>query len=319
MLAPPLLVSYSTVEDYLSALPEELRKQYEAEIRSLVDRGLPPIVSSSCLAVLFGFTTKFVNAMRMQNYKYYREFVIRKGKKKRKIQAPKVSIKVIQKWFSCYLAEELPVEDYVFGFVSGRSAVNAAQKHCNSNWVYSVDIKNFFSTTNEGVVKNALLELGYSQKACDLIVPLCCYFDYLAQGSPASPVLSNLVMKPVDEQLFALSVEHDITYTRYADDIVFSGINVFPEILNQSVKDIFKGTCWELSANKEYFADSTKGQRLKVHGLLVHEDKAKLTKGYRNKIRAYKHLMDTGNVRDKDVRRLSGHISYSNSVDKNGE
>jgi len=319
MLAPPLLVSYSTVEDYLSALPEDLREQYEPEIRSLVERGLPPIVSSRCLAVLFGFSVKFVNAMRLQNYKYYREFVLRKGKKKRKIQAPKVSIKVIQKWFGYHLAQTLPIDDYVFGFVSGRSAVDAAQKHCNSNWIYSVDIKDFFSTTDEGVVKHALLEIGYSQKACDLIVPLCCYLNNLAQGSPASPVLSNLVMKLVDEQLFALSVEHGVTFTRYADDIVFSGSSVFPEVLKENVKNIFEETCWELSANKEYFSDATKGQRLKVHGLLVNGEKARLTKGYRNKLRAYKHLINSGKVKDADLRRLVGHVKYSESVEKNGE
>jgi len=319
MLAPPLLVSYSTIEDYLSALPEDVREQYEAEIRSLVDRGLPPIVSSSCLAVLFGFSVKFVNAMLLQNYKYYREFIVRKGNKKRKIQAPKVSIKVIQKWFSYYLTQTLPVDDYVFGFVPGRSAVDAAQRHCDSNWVYSVDIKDFFSTTNEVVVKRALYELGYSQKACDLIVPLCCYFENLAQGSPASPVLSNLVMKPIDESLFALSVEHGIAFTRYADDIVFSGSGVFPVILRQNIQDIFAGTCWELSANKEYFSDATKGQRLKVHGLLVNGEKARLTKGYRNKVRAYKHLISSGKVKDKDFRRLIGHVKYSESVENNGE
>jgi len=319
MLAPPLLVSYSSVKDYLSALPDELREQYEAEISSLVERNLPPVVSSRCLAVLFGFSVKFVNAMRSQNHKYYREFTIRKGKKKRKIQAPRVSLKVIQKWFGSHLAQALPVEDYVFGFVPGRSAVDAAQKHCNSAWVYSVDIKDFFSSTDEAEVKCALLGLGYSQKACDLIVPLCCHRDKLAQGAPSSPVLSNLVMKSVDEKLSVLSCEHGITFTRYADDIVFSGSGEFPEIIKQSVKAIFNGTCWELSANKEYFADSAKGQRLKVHGLLVNGGKARLTKGYRNKIRAFKHLVNSGKVKDEDVRRLVGHIKYSDSVENNGE
>lgn len=319
MLAPPLLVSYSSIEDYLSALPDDIHEQYEEEIRSLVERGLPPIVSSSCLSILFGFSVKFVNAMRLQNYKYYREFTIRKGKKKRKIQAPRVSLKVIQKWFGYHLGHALTFEDYVFGFVPGRSAVDAAQRHCKSDWVYSVDIKDFFSTTDEEIVKHALLDLGYSQKACDLIVPLCCYLDKLAQGSPSSPVLSNLVMKPVDEKLSALSQEYGINFTRYADDIVFSGSNEFPEIIKQNVKDIFGETCWELSANKEYFADATKGQRLKIHGLLVNGEKARLTKGYRNKIRAFKHLINSGKVKDEDLRRLTGHIKYSDSVENNEE
>lgn len=321
MLAPPLLVSFSSVDDYLTALPQELANQYEAEIRSLVNRGLPPVVSSRCLAVLFGFSVKFVNAMSSQNYnyKYYREFTIRKGTKRRRIQAPKVSLKVIQKWFGHHLSQALPVEDYIFGFVPGRSAVDAAQQHCNSRWVYSVDIKDFFPSTAGEVVKCSLLDLGYSQKACNLIVPLCCYKGFLAQGAPSSPVLSNLVMKSIDQRLFDISQEHEVTFTRYADDIVFSGSNEFPKIIKKSVQEMFEDTCWDLAPNKDYFADSAIGQRLKVHGLLVHGDKARLTKGYRNKIRAYKHLLDTQKVKEEDIKRLTGHVKYSDSVDSNLE
>jgi RNA-directed DNA polymerase len=315
MKAAPLLVSYSSVEDYLSALPPELKTEYEGEIRDLVDRGLPPVVSARCLAILFGYSTKFVTVMREQNFRYYREFSIKKRNKNRKIQAPKVALKVIQKWFGTHLAAALPNADYIFGFVPGRSAVAAASKHCNARWVYSVDIKDFFQTTTDDVVKEALVELGYSRKASDLIVPLCCYLDNLAQGAPSSPVLSNLVMKPIDVQLHRIATEKNLTFTRYADDIVFSGIDVFPEEIKEQIKNIFVDTCWSLSEKKEHFADSTIGQRLKVHGLLVHGDKPRLTKGYRNKIRAYKHLLESNRVNDKDLQRLAGHIKYSESVD----
>lgn len=315
MLAPPLLVSYSSLEDYLSALSPEMREMYEEEIRALVDRQLPPVVSSRCLSVLFGYSTKFVNALALRNYKYYREFTIRKGNKRRKIQAPRVALKVIQKWFGHHLANTLPVEDYVYGFVSGRSAVDAASRHCGASWVYSVDIENFFPSTEYDVVVESLKGLGYSEKGARLITYLCCYGSCLGQGAPSSPVLSNLVMNPIDIQLKDVADELGITLTRYADDIVFSGRKDFPEELRLRVEKIFSGTGWKLSANKEYLAEVKNGQRLKVHGLLVNGEMPRLTKGYRNRIRAYKHLLATDKVKPEDRRRIIGHIKFAESVE----
>lgn len=319
MLAPPLLVSYSKLDDYLSALPAELRHEYEHDIRSLVHRGLPPVVSSSCLAILFGFSVKFVNAMHSRNSRYYREFSIRKGKKNRKIQAPKVSIKVIQKWFGYHLVRAITVSDSVYGFVPGRSAIDAAKRHCGANWVYSVDIKDFFPTTYESVVKEALIKIGYSVKSSDFIVPLCCYGKYLAQGSPASPVLSNLALSCIDQKLEDIAKSYDLTYTRYVDDIVFSGSGEFPEAIRNELDNIFEPTCWKLSKDKEYLASKENGQRLKVHGVLVKDEKVRLTKGYRNKIRAYRHLVKTGKVQESDLKRILGHLNYADSVEKNAD
>ncbi len=140
MKAPPLLVSYSSIDDYLAALSPELREQYEEQIRTLVNQGLPPVVSSKCLATLFGYTTKFVYAMRRQSWKYYRNFTIRQGKKKRQIQAPKVALKVIQKWFGFHLAKAIKYEEFVYGFVEGRSAIDAAAVHTNAKWIYSTEV-----------------------------------------------------------------------------------------------------------------------------------------------------------------------------------
>lgn len=317
MLAPPLLVSYSNIDEYLTALEPELREQYEAEIVRLFKAGFPPIVSSRCLAVLFGFSTNFVNAMSQQNWKYYRTFSIKQGKKEREIQAPKVALKVIQKWFSHHLTEALTFDNCVFGFVKGRSAVAAAAQHSNAKWVYSVDIENFFPSTPNDIILKALIDIGYSEKAAELMTGLFCYNDNLAQGSPASPVISNLVFKDLDIKLEKIAEDNQLRFTRYADDIVFSGTDDFPEIIKNKITNLFDHTCWQLSAEKEYLSKQPK--RLKVHGLLVHGDKPRLTKGYRNKIRAYKHLIAAGKIKDKDMLRIIGHIRYAESVDKHNK
>ena len=319
MLAPPLLVSYSSLEGYFSALSPELREKHEHEICSLVDLGLPPVVSSRCLSTLFGYSAKFVNAMALRNHKYYREFSIKQGKKRRKIQSPRVSLKVIQKWLGFHFAQALPVADYVYGFVPGRSAVDAAAKHCGASWVYSVDIENFFPSTKSTLVYEALLNWGYPKKGAKLIERLSSYRDFIPQGAPSSPVLSNLVMAPVDKRLQGVAEEFGTTLTRYADDIVFSGLGDFPDQLCLRVAEVFDGTAWELARNKEYLARSENGQRLKVHGLLVNGEAPRLTKGYRNRIRAYKHLIATDNVRPEDRERVMGHIKFAESVDNFGK
>jgi RNA-directed DNA polymerase len=316
MNAAPLLISYHELESYLKALPEAQRQRYSTEISRLFSNNYPPVVSPYCLAILFGYSLEFVHALCKQKHKYYRTFTIKKGKKVRVIHAPKVALKVIQKWIGYHLGLNCRFPEHVFGFIPGTSALMAAEMHCNAHWVYSIDIKDFFSSISEVLITEALQEVGYSNIGSQLAASLCCFNDCLAQGSPASPVLSNLAMTEIDIKLRAVSEELDITVTRYADDIVFSGKSVFPDSLKDRVIKIFDGTGLELNADKEYFADSQKGQRLKVHGLLVNGDKPKLTKGYRNKIRAYKHLLGSDKVLDKDLKRLNGHLNYANSIDK---
>ena len=317
MLAPPLLVSYASLEDYLKALDPGLRRLHENRIRRLVEQGFPPVVSSRCLAVLFGYSTKFVNAMSQQNWKYYRTFAIRQGKKKREIQAPKVALKVIQKWFGHHLGSAISFDDHVFGFIPGKSAPAAAMQHVNARWVYSFDINNFFPSTPKTIVETTLVEIGYSARAAKLMAGLLCHRESLAQGSPASPVLSNIFLREIDTQLKAIADNFQIRFTRYADDIVFSGIEQCPENIKAQVNGLFEDTCWNLSKEKEYFSEIPK--RLKVHGLLVHGAKPRLTKGYRNRIRAYKYLLASGQIKDEDRLRIIGHIKYAESIDKHKE
>ena len=316
MIAPPLLVSYSSIDDYLSCLAPDIHGQYTEEIRRLVDQGLPPVVSHGCLALLFGYSPKFVNAMGINRQKYYRTFKIPKGKKKRNIQAPRVALKVIQKWIGYHLAAYFPHKDYIFGFIGGKSSIDAAAVHCGSSWVYSVDIEDFFPSTDEGFVAECLQYIGYSEKGAEIVASLCCFEGGLAQGSPSSPILSNLVMSNVDQALKAIAEEHGVRFSRYADDIVFSGNEAFPEAIKQQVTNAFANTCWTLSDDKEYLALADRGQRLKVHGLLVDGERPRLTKGYRNKIRAYKHMLAQGKIKADDLKVIIGHVNYSNYIDR---
>lgn len=313
MRIPPLLVCFDHLEDYLRCLSEATRREHSQEIEVLHLQKLPPIVSKRCLAVLFGYSPKFVGSMYSRADKYYREFTIPKGQSRRLIQAPRVSLKVIQKWFSFHLEQAVTHEDCVHGFVPERSSITAAAIHCGAEWVYSVDIKDFFPSIKVRSVKQALMSLGYSDHGADLAAYLCTHKGSLSQGSPASPVLSNLIFKNIDTRLMAFSNQEGIRYTRYADDLVFSGAGTLPEEKRSEIKRIVSSDGWTLADKKENYSVSP--ARLKVHGLLVQHEKPRLTKGYRKRMRAYRHLLATGKIKPEDLDKIKGHLSYEHAVD----
>jgi RNA-directed DNA polymerase len=135
-----------------------------------------------------------------------------------------------------------------------------------------------------------------------------------SQGSPASPVLSNLVFSPLDKKLKSIASEKKLRYTRYADDVVFSGVGEPPSGLAEEVKAVIEVGGWKVAHEKECLARLP--HRLKAHGLLVHGKSPRLTKGYRNRIRAFSHLLKHERVKGEDIPRFLGHLSYAKSVDK---
>ncbi len=312
MKAPPLLISYQDTDTYIRALGPLHGERNREAINQLVGSNLPPVASNVALSLLFGFSTRFLSAMASQPEKYYRTFTVKKGNGRRTIHAPKVALKVIQKWLAVHLAEAITFDDNVYGFVKGKSAFDAAKVHSNSKWIYSLDIENFFPTTPKELVKNGLLELGYPEYGAELIADLSCLNGYLAQGSPLSPFLSNLIFTELDKQFIAFASERRIRYSRYADDIILSGTEAIPNDI-KSCKEFIERSCWSVSENKEKLLEFPK--QLKVHGLIVSGDEPRLPKRYRNKIRGYKHSLANENVREEDIAKLKGHLSYAKSIE----
>ncbi|MBM2765232.1 reverse transcriptase family protein [Burkholderia anthina] len=309
---PPPLLYFGSVDELIAALSPVTRERYEYQIRTICDLNLPPAVSIHVIATLFGYSPSFVVALLKRPERYYRIFTIRSGKKRREIVAPKVSVKIIQRWIGGNIERHIEWLPCVFGFVSGRSSIDAASIHCGADWVYSIDLRDFFPSTTRATVQAALTDIGYEPHCAELIARLSCYGGRLAQGAPSSPVLSNLAFMRFDQRLMELSNAFDVKYTRYADDMVFSGNGTFPAALKGEIEAVFRDSDWKFAGDKEYFAE--KPSRLKVHGLLVDGGVPRLTRGYRNKIRAFRHLMSTGRVREKDVSKISGHIAYANLV-----
>ena len=304
---------FSSLQELVSSLGEFANVNERADIQRLSDMGLPPVTSKEALAAMFGVNPGLIWSFQHRSVRHYRSFEIKKGTGYRRIDAPKVGLKMVQKWLSVHFQKVFAAPDHVFGFVPGRSHIDAAKRHCSASWVFSVDIENFFPSTPQWLVRSALERIGYTPAGAELIAALSCLRGFLAQGAPTSPVISNMVFQEIDIQLAEVAQRNNARLTRYADDIVFSGIDAFPENLQGEVEALFLNRPWKLAQHKTSI--SRLPNRLKVHGLLVHGDSARLTKGYRKRVRAFRHLMAQGRVRDEDVSKLKGHLEYARQVE----
>jgi RNA-directed DNA polymerase len=305
--------AFSSVADFLTALRDDLPPETVQQIQYLSAKGLPPIVSEETLATMVGINAGIVWSFANRSARHYQTFTIPKGHGHRTITAPRVGLKIVQKWLSHHIAKVYVAPAHVCGFVPSRSHIEAAFAHRDATWAYSVDIRDFFVSTPQSTVLDAYHYLGYDLKAASLLAQLSCFNGALSQGSPTSPTLSNICFRDLDVSLVELAQAYGATITRYADDIVFSGAGTFPEQLKQDIERLFEGTPWELAPEKSRL-EPLKG-RIKVHGLIVSGEGVRLTKGYRNKLRAYEHILRT---RPKPINedKLWGHVEYSRHVRK---
>lgn len=155
----------------------------------------------------------------------YSEFVITKRSAgTRTISAPHTGLKSIQKKLAAKLQDIYMVKNCVHGFVPKRTILTNAQNHSRKKFVFHIDLKDFFSSIHFGRVMGLFAAKPYEfqRDITILIAKIACLNDVLPQGSPCSPVISNMVCAYLDKQLGDLAKNCGCFYTRYADDITFS-------------------------------------------------------------------------------------------------
>lgn len=305
-------------EELCAALGDAAGGEEVIEIERLSAAGLPPITSLNALSVMTGYNPGLVWALANRTARYYRLFEIPKGRVTRQIEAPRVALKLIQKWLSHHFSSKWKPLGEVHGFVPGRSHLTAASVHLRAEWILSIDLENFFPSTPIDQIRGSLRKLGYQDgDGLELLSSLLSFRGRLSQGAPTSPVISNIALSDIDGSLSVVARDFGIRFTRYADDITFSGTADvdFPDNLLAIVREKFTGTPWRISEKKIHVAKSP--ARRKVHGLLVHGNELRLTKGYRNRLRAYRHLMHLGGIAADDFRRVAGHLNYATQIERN--
>lgn len=148
----------------------------------------------------------------------------------RHINAPDEQLKSIQHKIKILIENQLSYKNYKFNNISqayqnGKSIFTNAQIHRNKKYVLHLDICNFFDEItfkriNGFLQHNSKFMLNYTVSS--IMTKLCCYDGHLTQGSPVSPIISNLLGEKIDLVLVKVAKKYHFVYTRYADDLVFS-------------------------------------------------------------------------------------------------
>lgn len=126
-------------------------------------------------------------------------------------------------------------------FQPEKSIITNASLHRKKRFIFNIDIEDYFGSINFGrvrgfFIKNKNFELD--PKVATLIAQIACYRNKLPQGSPASPIISNLISHILDMRLIELSAKNKCFYTRYADDITFStNLTEFPQEIAYESED----------------------------------------------------------------------------------
>ena len=251
----------------------------------------------------------------------YKEFDIPKRTGgTRRITAPTGKLKDIQKCISVIIAPYYRIPDCVHGFAEGRSVATNARKHTERNYVFNIDLKDFFPTITYTRVVKSLQELGFNEEVSDIIARLCTIpmwdeqskmlRNSLPQGSPASPLLSNIVCSSLDKRLSALARRFGLTYSRYADDITFSSNHsVYAkdgEFLHE-LERIISTSGFKINEKKTRL--QKKGSRQEVTGLIVGE-KINTYRQFTKNLRSAVFHAETKGCTPKVFNNIMGRVSY---------
>jgi RNA-directed DNA polymerase len=232
----------------------------------------------------------------------YRTFEIgKRGGGVRQILAPIPPLKELQAKVAALLETKYTPRSCVYGYVKQRNILQNARRHQGKRWVLRIDLENFFPSINFGRVRGMLMAkpFEFAEEVATTIAQLCCHENQLPQGSPASPTISNIICRGLDNTLAKLAREQKCTYTRYCDDIVFSTqLRKFPQSLARltSTGTVVIGPELRAAIEDHGFAINkgklhlrSKMQRQMVTGLVVN-DRANVPRKLTRELRMVLHV-----------------------------
>lgn len=256
------------------------------------------------LAVWLGISDRRLRFLlyRIPSAGKYTTFQVRKrGGGHRTIEAPSRALKQIQRKLLKVLTEIAPASGIAKGFVRGRSIVDHAKIHRGARWVVLADIKDFFPSINFGRVRGAFTARPFSlpPEVSTCLAQICCKDGALPQGAPTSPVLANLICRPLDRALVRIAKANKCCVSRYADDICIStNLSNIPESIavpsegagfdcGTALLDAISSSGFEL--NKRKFRVANRSVRQLVTGLVVNRG-VSISREWRRQVRVMLHL-----------------------------
>lgn len=222
------------------------------------------------------------------------------------------------------------------GFEKNKTIITNATRHRNKRILLNIDLENFFDSINFGRVRGFFItnnDFKLSQLIATTIAQIACFNNTLPQGSPCSPVISNLICTILDVRLSKLAKKYGCQYSRYADDITFStNKKEFPKeiVIDDDVVTVgaellkeIKRAGFKINDRKTRLLYST--SRQEVTGLTVNK-KVNVDNKYYKKVRAMAHTLykdqsfaiinENTKPQKGTLNQLEGMMSFIDSIDK---
>ncbi|NFO88408.1 RNA-directed DNA polymerase [Clostridium botulinum] len=324
-----------------------LLKDREIDKEKLLSQDLPIINDDKELVSFLGIEYK---KLRFLVYHrdvvsvdhYYRYTIPKKRGGVRNIAAPKSVLKNSQRKILDDILLKIPTSDEAHGFLKGKSVVSAAESHFKQpELLINIDLEDFFPTITFERVRGLFKSFGYSGYIASMLAMICTYCErmkievrgeekyiktsnrILPQGSPASPMITNIICIKLDKRLKGLSSKYNFTYTRYADDMSFSfngddyelNIGRFIGLVSKIVKE--EG----FNINKDKTKFLRKNNCQCITGIVINNEEIGVPKKWVKKLRAAIYnankAKNSGEVlSSKVINEISGMTSWIKSVNE---
>lgn len=270
---------------------------------------------------------------------YHRFSVPKRNGKERSIAAPKPMMKQAQKLILEKLLELVPVSGCAHGFIKAHSVVSGALVHePKPELLINMDLENFFPTITFERVRGMFHALGYSGYIASLLAMLSTYCErmpievkgriryvktsdrILPQGSPASPMITNIICRNLDRRLEATAAQYHCQYSRYADDMSFS----FPELPEKKMISAAAAAIVSVVEDEGFYINRDKTRYLKknnrqcVTGIVINHEEPGVSKIWMKRMRAAIYnagkKKEAGTLEPSSIREISGMVSWLKAV-----
>lgn len=296
----------------------EVYEVYLAYAEKILENKVPVIFSFSHLAALLGRTNSYLASVVYSANNHYRSFEIpKKSGGMRAIDAPYPALLECQYWILQNILNKARIHPKAFAYVKKKSIKQNALPHLNQECFLKLDIKDFYPSIKIGMITNVFKSFGYSSQVSFCLAAICSLSDSLPQGAPTSPVLSNIIFRSLDGRLDNLAEKLNLKYSRYADDIAFSGDNISPKLIDY-VQEIIKSSRFEINSKKTIL-QKHKGKRI-LTGISISSDQLKVPTDYKRDLRQiiyfiekfglYSHLNKIKNKNPDYLLSLEGRIRF---------
>ncbi|WP_406731782.1 reverse transcriptase family protein [Streptomyces sp. NBC_01794] len=307
-------------------------------------RGLPAVVTLGHLAHLTGLPYGSLRRAVERRGFHYKPCHMpgQADRGPRKLLVPLPELMAAQRWLLHKVLDRLPVHPSSFAYVKGCSVAQCARRHLGAHWLIKIDIKDFFGSIGERRIHQVFRAVGYQPLISYELSRLCTWEDrrdtvdsvradrypkitayqggwggFLPQCAPTSGVLANLAVRPMDDRLTHIAARHGLVYTRYSDDMVFSGGTApfsrsAAVALLRELSHTVQGYGFTVNARKTRIVPP--GARRVVLGLLVDGDVLRLTPDFKSRVLGHLYGIEKFGLRahqqHRDFASLAGMVNH---------